>query len=141
MKNKILRRFFVTVLVLFFAVGIPVNEAKASTANWEVYYASGGGNKYTHTVSVYTSGGGYIVKCTGVAGNCLSKRVVFSAYTYNDSGVQIPAQFDRTVAFTTTGSITTNVVPVPSARVIYFRASMEYSNGTSASFAGTVSGR
>lgn len=141
MKRKMIKRIFITVLVMFLAIGIPVNEVEASTANWEVYYASGGGNKYTHTVSVYTSGGGYIVRCNGVAGNCLSKKVVFSAHTYNSLGLKISAPLNNTVAFTTTGSITTNTVTMPSTTTIYFKASLEYSNGTSASFAGTVSGR
>lgn len=133
-KKKIQNKIGILIIVAMLICLVPAPSASANTVNWSVYYASGGGNKLDNNVTVYTSGGGYRAKCSQISGNCIDKRATITS-------ISTEYHLNKTVAFTQTGTVDFKTRETPSTTYIFFRASLTYSGGNSASFAGTIEGR
>lgn len=67
--------------------------SKANSANWSVYYVPGGANQKSQTVTIYSSGGGYVATCTGVSGDSTCRIATISS------------RYTESVSFTNVGSL------------------------------------
>lgn len=83
-------------------------------------------------MTIYTSGSGYTAKCTALSGNCseISATILSSKYSL-DKRVKF-TQANKTISF--------NLTKVPTTNTVEFTSNLGWSNGTSASVAGTLKG-
>lgn len=134
--KKIIRNvvLFLVVLVGIGAIWGISGNVEANTAGWSVYYASGGGSRYTHYVTIYTSGGGYEAKCTGTSGTCTSRTATVTCPSY---GINKTVQFTATTAYWT--SFNTNSVPTTNS--VEFAVKLSCLGGNSASLTGSIRGK
>lgn len=115
-------------------------EAAAQSATWSLRYAATGGpSLISEEMEIYTCGSGYVATCTPNWGDCIYRVVEISAYYVDDStGVEKNVSFDRSVRFSTTGSITFATTTAPNSNSVTFRADLIYENGNSAFSNGTL---
>ncbi|MCI9527740.1 MAG: hypothetical protein HFH37_12690 [Lachnospiraceae bacterium] len=133
-----LRKNAVRILTGIFAVGMclmNVNVANAASVSWDLHAQPG--NYVTSNVKgIVNNGNGYIARCNNVSGTAPSKITNIKEYT-NSSCTSI-VTLNKTVQFTSTGSIEFKHNSMPSVDRVYMKATLSYSNGKTANMSGTI---
>lgn len=111
-------------------------EAAASSGTWDVHVQPGY-YRQTSVVPIVNHGNGYVATCTSISGDCASMRTTIVEYA--NLACTSKVTIDKTVAFTKTGSsITFKAASMPSVDVVYMKATLTYSNGSTAAMSGTI---
>lgn len=136
--KKVISIIMTITLVAVLVVQNPLKiKAADSSGKWSVYYASGGGTGERTTVTLVSHGNGYVAKCSSISGSCTSRTVTIFAYKYSNLTNNI--ELNKSVEFTSKGSIVFKPAKPLNVNIVYFRVILTHKNGNSASATGTIS--
>lgn len=110
-------------------------KAASSSAGWSVHVQPGN-YQQQQIMSLYNHGNGYVAVCTGLSGDVSSMKTTITEYTNYACTKQVA--LNKKVEFTKKSTITFKASSMPSAEVVYMKALLTYSNGSTASMSGTV---
>ena len=137
MKRR--KKYVSLFLAVFLALASYLGKAymvEASSVSWSLYYVSGGASSTQVVVSLPTYAGYYRAHCSGFNGNCTYKTINIKCYkNYNCTSSQ---GLSETVRFSTSGNVDFKLVPFANQTTMYYKVTLSYSGGTTASSTGYI---